>query len=227
MASTVRNFIAVILAASFAAMLGGCSANTSNANAANSAAPNTSPAVGVANTTSFTIAGNPAQSATVGTEYRFTPTATYAAGTTPNFAIKNKPGWATFDTAAGTLSGSPAATDVGVDAQILITASDGTQSATLASFSISVTAAAGNPITLSWTAPSLNSNGSTLTDLAGYHIYYGASAAAMNSVITVNGAADTSLVISHLTPGTWYIAVAAFNSELIESNLSDVLPVTV
>ena len=176
---------------------------------------------------SLAISGSPAQSVAVGSAYNFRPTATDAAGATLTFAINNKPAWAVFDAATGALSGTPAAANAGVDAQILITVSDGTHSAALAAFSISVTPSATDSLTLSWMAPSLNSNGTTVTDLAGYHIYYGASATSMNTVLTIDGASDTSKVISGLKRGTWYFAVTAFNSEKIESKLSAVLPITI
>jgi hypothetical protein len=66
-----------------------------------------------------------------------------------------------------------------------------------------------------------------VSDLAGYHIYYGTSAASLTTVITVDNAGDTSQVIGNLKSGTWYFAVAAFNSDKIESDFSAVLPVTI
>ena len=50
-----------------------------------------------------TISGTPSTSVTNGTVYSFTPTSAYAT----SFFITNKPIWADFDTAAGTLSGTP------------------------------------------------------------------------------------------------------------------------
>src|ERR1700686_4746433 len=39
---------------------------------------------------------------------------------------------------------------------------------------------------LSWTAPDQNTDGSTLTNLAGYRIYYGTSANTLDQVIQIN-----------------------------------------
>jgi hypothetical protein len=75
---------------------------------------------------------------------------------------------------------------------------------------------------LSWTAPTENTNGTPLTDLAGYHIYYGTSAGAWTSTITVLDAAETSYVVSGLAPGTYYFAVVAFNSAGSDSPESNV-----
>ena len=224
MASTVRTSIGLILVASFNAILCGCHSTASNGS---SQAPNSATSASGAIDTSPTISGNPAQSVAVGSAYGFRPTAADASGATLIFAIDNKPTWATFDAATGALSGSPGVANVGVDAQILITVSDGTHSVALAAFSISVAPPPADSVTLSWMAPSLNSNGTAVTDLAGFHIYYGTSATTMNTVITVGSSGDTSQVIGNLNPGTWYFAVTAFNSEKIESKLSSVLSVTI
>ncbi len=74
---------------------------------------------------------------------------------------------------------------------------------------------------LSWTAPTTNNDGSPLTDLAGYHIYYGASADLLTSQIDVVGSSTTSYVVNNLVSGTWYFAVTAFNSVGLESDLSN------
>ena len=54
-----------------------------------------------------------------------------------------------------------------------ISVSDGPNSASLAAFSVTVTQVALGSATLSWTAPTQNDDGSPLTDLAGFKIYYG------------------------------------------------------
>jgi hypothetical protein len=67
--------------------------------------------------------------------------------------------------------------------------------------------------TLSWTAPTENTNGTPLTNLAGYHIYYGTSAGAWTSTITILDPTETSYVVDGLAGGTYYFAIVAFNSE--------------
>src|SRR6185312_7805838 len=59
---------------------------------------------------------------------------------TLTFTITNKPSWATFSSTTGALTGTPATSDVGTDANITISVSDGTQSASLTAFSIVVSA---------------------------------------------------------------------------------------
>jgi hypothetical protein len=97
-----------------------------------------------------TISGTPASSGTTGQAYSFQPTASDPDGQTLAFGIANKPGWASFSATTGRLSGTPAAANVGTNANIVISVSDGTLSATLPAFSITVTAA-NRPPTISGT----------------------------------------------------------------------------
>jgi len=78
-------------------------------------------------------------------------------------------------------------------------------------------------VTVSWTIPTQNSDGSTLTDLSGYKIYYGASSTSLNNIVTISNQSITSYVIENLTNGiTVYFAVVAYNSKGIESYLSNI-----
>jgi hypothetical protein len=98
-------------------------------------------------------------------------------------------------------------------------------------------AAAGSPIvpaspvqtapmvTLSWSAPVLNTNGTTAANLAGYHIYYGSSPETLNQVVTVDRAESTSYTIQSLAAGNWFFAIAAYTTDNVESDLSPVVPV--
>jgi hypothetical protein len=84
------------------------------------------------------------------------------------------------------------------------------------------TAPATGSATLSWSVPTQNTNGTPLTDLAGYHIYYGTSPGAWTSTITVLEATETSYVVAGLAKGTYYFAVVAFNAEGTDSPQSNV-----
>ncbi|MGP9799654.1 Ig-like domain-containing protein [Rheinheimera sp. NSM] len=93
------------------------------------------------------ISGSPATSVEQGEAYLFTPTANdIDAGTTLQFSIVNKPTWATFDTATGTLSGTPAREHVGTSSNIVISVSDGSLSGSLAAFSIEVISVNAAPV---------------------------------------------------------------------------------
>jgi hypothetical protein len=77
--------------------------------------------------------------------------------------------------------------------------------------------------TLSWTAPTENTDGTPLTDLSGYTIYYGSSASALTNTVQVTDPSTTSGVVSNLSAGTtYYFAVAANASDGTQSALSSV-----
>lgn len=169
-----------------------------------------------------TISGSAPPTATVGTLYTFTPAASDTAGTALSFSVQNLPAWATFSIATGTVSGTPAAANVGSYSGIVISVSNGDASASLAPFSITVNQpAASGTATMTWTAPVSNTDGSALTDLAGYNIYYGTSASAMSTEITVSNAGVTSYTVSGLGSGTWYFAVTAYTTGGLESARSN------
>ncbi len=91
------------------------------------------------------ISGSPDAVVLVGDNYTFTPTASDPdAGDVLTFSISNQPTWANFNSNDGTLSGTPSSLDVGVDSNILISVSDGTATASLAVFSITVQAGTNN-----------------------------------------------------------------------------------
>ena len=75
---------------------------------------------------------------------------------------------------------------------------------------------------LSWTPPTQNTDGSPLTNLAGYRIYYGESAAVLHQTIQLNNAALTTYCVNDLAPGPWYFAVTAFTSTGAESAKSNI-----
>jgi hypothetical protein len=84
------------------------------------------------------ISGSPSAVATVGVVYSFQPTASDRDGDALSFAIANRPAWLSFNATSGQLSGTPAATDVGTFANIVITVSDGRLSTSLPALTIRV-----------------------------------------------------------------------------------------
>jgi len=187
----------------------------------NPLASSTADAIGTPATA--TISGTPMTGVTVGTQYSFTPTASDSDGGKLTFSIQNAPTWASFNATTGQLSGSPKATDTGMTMNIVITAADGTATASLPAFTITVTATPGTPTpttgtaTVSWVAPTENTNGTALTNLAGFKIYYGTNSAALTEVAQVASAGATDYVVSGLTSGTWYFAVTSYTSDGTES----------
>ncbi|NOX75858.1 MAG: tandem-95 repeat protein [Gammaproteobacteria bacterium] len=87
------------------------------------------------------ISGSPASNVALGGSYSFTPTVVDSdLNDTLMFSINNPPDWANFDATTGILSGTPAVGDTGTTtSNIIISVSDGTDSAALAAFSITVT----------------------------------------------------------------------------------------
>jgi hypothetical protein len=65
-----------------------------------------------------------------------------------------------------------------------------------------------------------NEDGSTLTNLAGYRIYGGASANSLALLQTISSAGISTAVIDGLATGTLYFAVSAFTSSGVESDRS-------
>jgi hypothetical protein len=174
-----------------------------------------------------TITGSPASSANAGTAYSFTPAAADGDGDTLTFSIANKPTWATFSTANGKVSGTPASTDAGTTANIVISVSDGKATVSLAAFSITVTAVATGSATIDWTPPTANTDGTTLTNLAGYRIYYGTSSTSLDQLVTVANPGATSYVVDNLAPATWYFSVRSYNTDGTESSGSNVASKTI
>jgi hypothetical protein len=119
-----------------------------------------------------TITGSPATTASVGSAYAFTPSASDPDGGTLGFTIQNRPSWAAFDTATGRLSGTPTA--AGTFSNIVIAVTDGRLTASLPAFTITASASAprisGTPVTTASVGAAYNfqptasdPNGDTLT----------------------------------------------------------------
>jgi Fibronectin type III domain len=81
--------------------------------------------------------------------------------------------------------------------------------------------------TLSWEAPTTNTNGTALTNLAGYRIYYGSSATDLSQKVQLNGVGVQTYVFDNLQAGTWYFAVMAVTSAGVESALSNKVSATI
>ncbi len=168
-----------------------------------------------------TISGVPPASVNVGSAYNFVPTASDS-GSTLTFSITNKPSWASFNTTNGALTGTPGAANAGTYSGIVISASNGSASASLPAFSITVNEVSNGTASLNWTAVTQNTNGTALNDLAGYKVYYGTSANAMNTVVDVANPTVTSYIVSNLSSGTWYFGVVAYASDGSRSALSNI-----
>lgn len=80
---------------------------------------------------------------------------------------------------------------------------------------------------MSWTAPTTNTNGSALTDLAGFRVYYGTSPDKLIQSVDIPNAGAADYVIAGLTQGTWYFAVVAYTNTGLVSGFSGMVSKTI
>jgi hypothetical protein len=155
--------------------------------------------------------------------YLFTPGIESNGELPPAFAIDGLPHWAGFNDINGELYGAPADEDIGFYDAITISATDGVVETSLPPFSIEVVApgAAQGAVTLSWTPPTQNEDGSYLVDLAGYWIYWGNNPGTYTNWMRIDNPGLTSMVIEDLVPGSWEFAMTSFNAAGVESSLSN------
>jgi hypothetical protein len=208
-----------------ATLLAACSGVPVSSSGTSAAAAGTTAAAPTTATTpdppKLTLTGTPATSIAVGAKYSFQP-AVSAAGESTSFTIQGQPSWAEFNATTGALSGTPTTGDEGMSSKVTISAKDAANSASIGPFTIVVTAPANGTASLSWSAPTDNSNGSPITGLAGYNIYYGTDPSNLTKSIDVAGASTTTYVVTGLSAGTYYFAVSAYNSEGVDSPLSNI-----
>jgi hypothetical protein len=116
-----------------------------------------------------TIQGSPPTTASVGQDYFFIPTASDANGDKLAFGIGGKPRWASFDKRTGRLYGRPGSRDIGQSRVISIAVSDGSLTANLPSFTITVSAQSATNATVN-AAPTIS--GSPPTSVTAGSFYY-------------------------------------------------------
>ena len=237
---SVRFVVCGLAVLSALAGCGGSGASTASPSTSSSASSSAPAVKAMQISTSASAQG----SVSVGQTFTLTPNVTGGTGKTLTFSVANAAPWMSFNSSTGVLTGTPTAADVNTYANIVISVSDGQESASTAPFTIQVLAAAattgsgasgsgtsGSGTTgtadVSWTPPTTNTDGSTLTDLAGYNIYYGTSPTALTKKVQVSNIGVTNYVISGLTTGTWYFAVTAYSSAGTESSLSNVASKTI
>jgi len=103
----------------------------------------------------------------------------------------------------------------------VISVSDGETNASLAAFDLTVQAVGTGSATLSWAPPTTNTDGSPLTNLAGYKVYWGTSPADFPNFVTLNNPGLTTYVVSNLVPGTYFFVATTLNKLGIESTFSN------
>jgi hypothetical protein len=216
-----------------ALLLAACSGAPVTGNSADSApAATNSSGTSAPEAATLKLTGSPSTSVAAGVEYSFKPTVSPTTQTV-SFTVQGQPAWAQFNATTGELSGTPPASDEGQSSKVTIVASANGSTAALGPFAILITAPAPTAATptgsatLSWTAPTSNTDGSPISGLAGYHIYYGTDPSNLTASIDVVGAATTTYAVTGLAPGTYYFAVNAYNSDGLDSPTSSVADATI
>jgi hypothetical protein len=221
---TSRKIKLVVAGLSLVAVLGGCGGGGDDETTAQSPPAQNPPAQNPPPTANQppTISGAPPAQAMQGQQYTFTPTASDPNGDTLTFTIVNAPAWASFSGSTGQLSGTPTSAQVGTYSNIRISVSDGTTTVNLTAFTITVVGTATGSATLTWTPPTTNTDGSPLSNLAGYRVYWGTSQSNLSNSVALSNPGLSSYVVDQLTPATWYFALTAVNSAGAESTRSNV-----
>jgi len=216
----VPNSLATLLLMVVGASLSACGGSDSPATAA---ATDPSPSTSISSSGAIALSGTPGVSATVDQPYSFYPSATSSLSAV-TFSISNKPVWASFNVLTGALTGTPTAAHVGTYSNIVIAANTGTSSASLPAFAVAVVQVGSNSgsATLSWTPPTQNTDGTAMSNLAGYHIYYGTSADSMTRTIQITNPGLTAYTIADLGVGTHYFGISAYTTAGTESDLSSI-----
>jgi len=174
-----------------------------------------------------TISGTPLSAIVYGRTYTFAPSATDPDGNLMSFIVVNKPSWASFDTATGTLQGIPGAADVGSYPNITISVTDGLYVVALQTFSIDVVSTAAGTISLTWLPPTERNDGSPLTNLAGYNVYWGTAIGHYPNLAAIPNPGIATYVVDELPSGTYYLVATAYDSAGMESGYSNVAITTI
>lgn len=82
-------------------------------------------------------------------------------------------------------------------------------------------------VTLNWTIPTENTDGSQLTNLSGFKVVYGQSATELTQSVSIDNPSVDSYQFDNLSSGTWYFAVVTVDSAGTESIPTNVVSQTI
>lgn len=224
-----RPFAIAMLCAGLAACGGGGGSSDTAATSPTGVSTQTggpSPATAEIPNSKPTIGGSPPQAVLADSTYSFQPTASDSDGDVLSFRIQNAPAWAKFDLATGKLEGKPGPGEIGTYSSIVISVTDGAADASLNAFSITVESVGNSSLELSWQAPTENEDGSPLTDLAGYKLYWGTTPGDYTNSVTIDNPGVLTYVLDNLVPNTYYFVATAFNTGGAESSPSPMASAT-
>ena len=78
-------------------------------------------------------------------------------------------------------------------------------------------------VTVSWTIPTVNTDGTPLTDLAGFDIYYGASPSALTHIVQVPNPTQSSYTFTAPFTAPTYFALTSYTTSGTQSAPSNVV----
>jgi hypothetical protein len=145
--------------------------------------------------TKLEISGSPATSAAVGKYYSFTPTVVAPAGSSLTYKITNLPAWAQFSAKTGTLSGTPASGNAS-EAGIVISVSDGSQSASLPAFALTVGATSAPAVSLTAGPTSVSKGSSAMLNWSASNASSCAASGGWSGSVATSGSKSTGALNS-------------------------------
>ena len=104
---------------------------------------------------------------------------------------------------------------------ITVTAEDIAGETTSKSIRINRESGENGSVSLSWNPPTARVDGSPLTNLAGYKIYYGRMSGIYDYEIDLDNPGVSTYVVEGLVSGDWFFALAAYDREGLESERSN------
>lgn len=97
----------------------------------------------------------------------------------------------------------------------------------MTSATVVVTQVSTGSATISWLPPTENTDGTPLTDLAGFRIYYGTSASTLTQTANITNPGVTTYVVQNLVAATWYFTVQAYAADGTEGVPSNITSKTI
>jgi hypothetical protein len=155
-----------------------------------------------------------------------TDTAMSLSGTASSEAGVTSVAWSSDKGHTGTASGTDTWTvdqiplDLGANT-ITVSATDGAGDTRSDIIVINRESTGTGSATLSWEAPTQRTDGTALTDLAGYTIHYGRLSGVYDYQIDVNTPGVMTYVVENLVPGDWYFAMTAYDADGLKSDFSN------
>jgi hypothetical protein len=80
---------------------------------------------------------------------------------------------------------------------------------------------------LTWTPPTQNTDGTALTNLAGYRIHWGRASGQLTESAQLAEPAATTYTVRNLSLGEWFFGVRAYTTQGAESALSNIVAKTI